>query len=170
MDVIERQKIGFVYCFECLDRHGKRKWRFYETNLIPNEGRDYILNAALNAGAQLSTWYIGLYSGSYAPVATDTMATFPAAATEITTAYSEGTRPALTPDALAAGLWANLATPATFTFTAASTTVRGGFISSGSAKGGTTGVLLSAVLAGSPKTVLVGEVLKVSAGLTLVTA
>ena len=170
MNMIKSGKVGFIWKFECFLPDGTRKWESVEENLIPDEGRDYLLNAALNAGSQLSSWFIGLYSGNYSPVAGDTIATFPASSTEITTAYSEANRVALIDGALVAGLWANVASPALFTFTDASTTVRGGFISSGSVKGGTTGVLLSAVLAGSPKTVLAGEVLKVTTGLSLVTA
>ena len=169
MDAIDNTKIGFKYRFECYDTDGNLKWEFTEENLIPDAGRDYLLNAGLNAGAQFSTWYIGLYSGNYAPVAGDTAATFPASATEITTAYT-GDRHALTPDALLAGVWVNSVAPAIFVFVDATTTVRGGFISTTATKGGTTGLLLSAVLAPSPKTVLAGESLKVTAGLSFITA
>lgn len=170
MDMVSKNKIGFRYLFECYRTDGSVKWISEESNLIPDQGRDYIMSAALNGGAQLSAWYIGLYSGNYAPVVGDTMALFPAAATEITTAYSEATRQALSASALSAGVWANTAVPAQFTFTATSTTVTGGFISSAATQNGTTGVLLSAVLASSPKTVLAGEILKVTCGLSLVTA
>lgn len=160
-------QLGFVYHFECVSPAGEVLWRMRSENIIPNEGRDYILNAALNTGAQFSNWYIGIYEGNYAPLAGDTMATFAASSTEIT-AYSEGARVLLVDAPLASGLYANSVTKAEFTFTAAKT-VRGGFISSGSVKGGTTGVLLSAVLASSPKTVNTGEILRVVAGLSLVT-
>lgn len=161
-------KIGFVYRFEHLSVDGDVLSIDETHNLIPDQGRDYLLNAGLLAGSQFSNWYVGIYEGSYAPQPTDTMATFAAAATEITTAYSETSRGRLVPDALAGGVYANAATPLTFTFTTA-TAVRGGFISSGSVKGGTTGVLLSAVLASSPKSVGIGESLRVTAGLSLVT-
>ena len=170
MDTIKRSKIGFIWTFECFLPDGTPKWSITEENLIPNEGRDYLMNAGLNAGAQLSTWYIGLYTGNYLPVVGDTAATFVASATEITTAYSEATRVALVNGALAAGLWANVASPASFTFTDASTVVRGGFITSVAAKSATTGVLLSAVLASTAKIVLAGEILKVTTGLSLVTS
>lgn len=160
-------KIGFVYRFEHLSASGEVLSVEDAHNLIPDQGRDYLLNAGLLLGSQFNSWYIGLYEGSYSPQTTDTMATIVAAATEITTAYSEVTRGLLVPDALAGGVYANAAAPRTFTFTAAKT-VRGGFISSGSVKGGTTGVLLSAVLASSPKAVAAGESLRVTAGLSLV--
>lgn len=162
-------RIGFEYLFECFSKEGDLLWAQRARNLIPDEGRDYILNAALLLGAQMGTWYCALYEGSYAPQAGDTMATFPAAgvANEIV-AYSEAARPVLVPDALSGGLFVNAASPAVFTFTA-DKTVRGGFITSGSVKGGVTGVLLSAVLAPSPKTVAAGDQLRVTAGLSLVT-
>lgn len=165
---ISKARLGFEYTFECFGADGRLKWAFTEHNLIPNEGRDYMLNAALLLGSQFNNWYIGLFEGAYSPLATDTMATFPASATEITGAYDEASRPALTPDALSGGLYVNAASPAVFTFNSAKT-VRGGFISSGATKGGTTGVLLSAVLASSPKQVIAGDQLRVTAGLSLVT-
>lgn len=167
MDLAHTNHIGFVYHLECVSQSGEILWRDRWENIIPNEGRDYILNAALNAGPQFSNWYIGLYEGSHSPVASDTMASFPTTATEIT-AYDEASRVLLVDEPLAAGLFANSVTKAEFTFNAAKT-VRGGFISSGSVKGGTTGILLSAVLADSPKSVGVGEILRVVAGLSLVT-
>lgn len=167
MDFIHSHHLGFVYHLECVSPDGEVLWRDRWENIIPNEGRDYILNAALNGGAQFLTWYNGLYEGNYAPQASDTMATFIASSTEIT-AYSEASRVVLVDDPLVNGLFANITTKAEFTFTAAKT-VRGGFISSGSVKGGTTGVLLSAVLGSSPKTVGAGEILRVTAGLSLVT-
>lgn len=165
---ISKGRIGFKYKFECFDALGNLKWEFTQDNLIPDQGRDYLLNAGLLAGSQFSSWYIGLYEGAHAPATGDTMATFIAAATEITTAYSEATRLLLAPNTLSGGVYINATAPAVFTFTAAKT-VRGGFISSGSVKGGTTGVLLSAVLAPSPKTVGAGEQLRVTTGFGLVT-
>jgi hypothetical protein len=67
---------------------------------------------------------------------------------------------------LASGLWSNAASPAEFTMNAPKT-IYGGFITSGSVKAGTTGVLLSAVKAGTSKPVIAGDVLKVTAGITL---
>jgi hypothetical protein len=165
----DNSKLGFVYLFECFNRKtGETVWAHREENVIPNEGRDYILNAALNAGSQFDDWFIGLYSGNYPPVVGDTAATFPASATEITTAYDEATRQPLVPGALSSGLYANTSSPAIFTFNA-TTIVRGGFISSAATKGGTTGVLLSAVLSTTPKTVGDTEALRVYAGLSLTT-
>lgn len=165
---LSKARIGFIYTFEHLSANGDVLSVEESHNLIPDQGRDYLLNAGLLLGSQFNNWFIGLYEGSYSPVAGDTMATFVASATEITAAYSEADRVALVPDALAGGVYVNAASPAVFTFTAEKT-VRGGFISSGSVKGGTTGILLSAVLSSSPKVVAAGESLRVTSGLSLVT-
>jgi hypothetical protein len=161
-------KIGFTYRFEHLSEHGDVLSDDEEKNIIPDQGRDYIIAAAMLSGSQFASWYCGLYEGGYSPQASDTMATFVASATEITTAYSETARGLIVPDAPGGGLYVNAATPLVFTFTAA-TTVRGGFISSGGVKGGTTGILLSAVLASSPKTVAGGESLRITTGFSVVT-
>jgi hypothetical protein len=158
-------RIGFRYKFEHY-RNGELIGEEIVDNIIPDEGITYLLNAGLNAGSQLSSWFVGIYEGNYTPVAEDTAATFPGSSTEITTAYSEATRVALVPDDIEEGLWSNAGTPAEFTFTAPKT-VRGGFISSSGTKGGVTGVLLSAVKAGTARDVIVGDVLKVSTGIVL---
>lgn len=167
MNHTELARIGFVYDLTCIARDGKVKWRERVHNLIPDVGRDYILNAALLAGSQLSSWYIGLYENARTPVAADTMALLIADCGELTT-YTNvgGNRLALTPDALSGGVFSNAGTPAQFAFTA-DRTVRGGFIASSAPQLGTTGTLLSAVLLGSPKAIETGETLEVVAGLSL---
>lgn len=159
--------IGFVFVYECLDSEGRFKWRYRQENMIPDVGRDYLLNAALLAGSQLSTWYIGLYENARTNVVGDTMATLMADAGEITT-YAGGQRLVLTPDALSSGVFSNLGTPAEFDFTSTKT-VRGGFVSSVSVHGSVSGTLLSLVSNASPKTVESGETLRVTAGLSLAT-
>jgi hypothetical protein len=116
-------------------------------------------------GAAVSSWYIGLYSGNYTPVITDTAATFPGSATEFT-GYTNATRGALTAGAVSGGAWSNTATPFDFTFNTGGT-IYGGFISSASAKSATTGTLLSAVKFSASKTVASGEILRITAGITL---
>jgi len=165
----ELARIGFVYELTCITRDGQVKWRERVGNLIPNAGRDYLLSAGLLAGAQLSNWYIGLYENAHTPVVADTMATLMADCGEITS-YTNvgGNRLTLTPDALNNGVFSNAGTPADFVFTA-DRTVRGGFISSSAPHLGVAGMLLSAVLLGSPKAISTGETLQVTAGLSLTT-
>lgn len=135
------------------------------SNLMPIEGLNHMLGVTLKAVTQAPTWYIGLYEGNYTPVATDTAATFPAAATETTT-YAESTRVEFNEGSVTSGSVDNSANKAEFTFNA-NKSVYGGFISSASAKGGITGALLSAVKFSSPKVLEIGAILRVTAGFTL---
>ena len=167
--MIETAQLGFVYTFQGIDRDGKIKWEWTEHNILPDEGRDYLLNAGLLIGSQFGSWYISIYSGSYTPQSTDTAANYASRATEITSGYSETSRVLLVPDALSGGTYANVGSPAVFTFTGP-VTVRGGGIHSAAGKGSTTGVLLSIVAAPSPKFFDTGEQLKVISGLTLTSA
>ena len=167
--MIDVTRAGFVYTFQGIDRDGKIKWEWTEHNILPDEGRDYLLNAGLLIGSQFGSWYVSIYSGSYTPQSTDTAANYASRATEITSEYSEANRILLVPDALSGGTYANIGSPAVFTFTGP-VTVRGGGIHSAAGKGATTGVLLSIVAAPSPKSFDTGEQLKVIAGLTLTSA
>jgi len=169
MNHLELARIGFIYDLTYIARDGSVKWRERVHNLIPYAGRDYILNASLLGGSQLTTWFIGLYQNARTPLAADTMATLIADCGELVT-YTNvgGNRLALTPDALSNGVFSNLGTPAEFEFTA-DRTVRGGFISSSAPQSGTTGTLLSAVQLSTPKVITTGEKLQVVAGLSLTT-
>jgi hypothetical protein len=161
--------LGFVYTYQCFDKERKLKWELREENLIPNVGRDYFLNAALNGGTQYNTWYIGLYEADRTPVVADTMATLMADCQEITTYVSVGgARLELIDDPLSNGVWSNIGTVAEFTFNA-SKTVRGGFVCSNASQGSSAGLLLSAVKNSTAKGVDSGEILRVTAGLSLTT-
>lgn len=165
---MDKIKAGFVYTLECVGADGKTKWVEEFHNLLPDVGRDYIMNAAMNGGSQYSTWYIGLYANQRTPVVGDTMTTLIADCGEIS-AYSGGARKELADDALSGGIFSNAGTPAEFTFTA-QTTVRGGFISSGSVINNNSGLLLSAGLLPTAKTLEAGEILKVTIGWSMTAA
>ena len=68
-------KLGFVFDFEIVGLDGAVRDKFSQENIIPNVGRDYMLNAALAGGSAVSSWYIGLYENVRVPVASDTMVT-----------------------------------------------------------------------------------------------
>jgi hypothetical protein len=164
MKMAERVPAGFAYLVEHV-RAGRVIERELVHNLMPTEGLNYALSAALTGGAQVSAWYIGLFEGNYTPQASDTAATFPGLATE-TTAYSGSVRLPWTYSAVAAGATNNSASKAEFT-ASATKTIYGGFLSSSSVRGGTTGTLLSVVRFSSPKTVDSGDILRITAGFTL---
>lgn len=173
MNMQETAKAGFAYLIEVVDRDtGRVRESEVVKNLMPLEGINHLINVSMKGSTQITAWYLGLYEGNYTPTSTDTMAAFPAAATE-TTAYDEATRRTFTPGAVAAGTVDNSAAKAEFTInvTAGTTkTIYGGFIGSASAKGSTSGVLLSAVKFASPKTLGDGDVLRVTAGFTIASA
>jgi hypothetical protein len=155
---------GFVYEVEHF-RNGKLIDFERLHNLVPLEGRQNILSVIGNAGTQITTWYVGLFEGNYTPVSGDTAATFPASATECT-AYSESTRQEWVEAAPSAGVITNSASKAQFTMNATKT-VYGGMLISSSVKGGTSGVLLSAGRFATSKAVDSGDILRVTASLTL---
>lgn len=119
----------------------------YDPNLLPSEGLTYLLSL-LGAGTKLTTWYLAPYSGAISPSANWTAATFSSTASEITSGtegYTNATRPTWTPGTAAADTINNNASPVTFTIITASTlSINGVGMLSASAKGATTGVLLSA--------------------------
>lgn len=156
-------KTGFEYLVEVVNIHtGKVREREVVKNLMPMEGITHMQNGLLKGGAQISNWFIGLYEGNYTPVSGDTMATFPTAATEFD-GYAGGTRKPFVSNTPNNGLVDNVNNEAEFTFTE-DKIVYGGFISSSSAIGSTSGVLLSAVRFGSPKSLSTDELLRVTAG------
>ena len=166
-----RLKLGFKYLIEVVRPDGTVDESQSETveNLMPTQGLDHTLSVLLKGSGQISTWYIGLFSGNYTPQATDTMAAFVAAATEITSSYDEATREEFVEGTVSAGAVDNVTNEAEFTFNETKT-VYGGFISSTSTKGSGSGVLLSAVRFGSPKPLADEGVLRVTAGFTMVSA
>lgn len=139
--------------------NGKDEQRDY--NLIPAEGIEHILEVALGAGTQITSWYAAVFSGAVDPASSWTAANFTANASEITSnteGYSDATRPAWTPDAPAAGVIGNLASKATFNIVCTtSINISGAALLSSNVKGGTTGVLLSATRFASVRQVYNGD-------------
>lgn len=158
-------RAGFEYVIEVVGTDGTVRDREVVHNLMPIQGLNHMLSVTLKGAVQVGTWYLGLYEGNYTPSPGDLASSFPASATE-TTAYTGAARPALTLGAVTSGTVDNAALRAEFTMNA-NKTIYGGFISSASAKGGTSGVLLSAVKFSSPKSLESGELMRLTAGFTL---
>ena len=134
-------------------------------NLAVNQGLNDILQVYFQGGTQKPSWFMGLFQGNYAPVASDTAANWAANATECSS-YSNATRPAWTPAAPAAQIITNTAAPSTFTFTAI-VTLYGAAIVSNNVIGGTAGVLFSEAQFPTPKLVGVGDQLLVTYSYTI---
>jgi hypothetical protein len=161
----EAQATG-VYHVECHDKDGNLKWSADSENLVVNEGLQYMAGSALTSVTQITTWYLGLYGAgaSNTPASGDTMASH-AGWTEVVP-YSNATRVAATFVTATLGnpsVVTNSASPATFTINATAT-VGGAFLTSGSAKSGTTGTLFSAADFSAPgdRSVVSGDVLSVT--------
>jgi len=162
----EDAKATGVYYVECHDKDGNLKWTAESKNLVVNVGLQYMAGTALTSVTQITTWYIGLYGAgaSNTPAAGDTMSSH-AGWTEVVP-YSNATRVQATfATATTANpsVVTNSASPASFTINATST-VGGAFLTSGSAKSGTTGTLFSAADFSSPgdRSVVSGDVLSVT--------
>jgi len=148
----EDAKATGVFEIKCHDKDGNLKWEAQSKNLVVNVGLQYMAGSALTSTTQITTWYLGLYGAgaSNTPAAADTMSSH-AGWTEVV-AYSNATRVAATLVAATnanPSVVTNTASPATFNING-TTTVGGAFLTSGSAKSGTTGTLFSAADFGSP--------------------
>jgi hypothetical protein len=148
----EEAKATGLFEIKCHDKDGNLKWEAQSKNLVVNVGLQYMAGSALTSVTQITTWYLGLYGAgaSNTPAAGDTMSSH-AGWTEVV-AYSNATRVAatfVTATATNPSVVTNSASPATFNING-TTTVGGAFLTSGSAKSGTTGTLFSAADFGSP--------------------
>jgi len=155
-----------VFHMVCRDKDGNLKWEATSKNLVVNAGLQYMAGSALTSVTQITSWYIGLYgaAASNNPAAGDTMSSH-AGWTEVVP-YSNATRVAAvfaTATTANPSVVTNSASPASFTINATST-VGGAFLTSGSAKSGTTGTLFSAADFGSPgdRSVVSGDTLAVT--------
>jgi hypothetical protein len=155
-----------VYHVECRDKDGNLKWTADSKNLVVNAGLAYMAGSALTSVTQITSWYLGVYGAgaSNTPAAGDTMASH-AGWTEVV-AYSNATRVAatfVTATTANPSVVTNTASPAVFNING-TTTIGGAFLTSGSAKSGTTGTLFSAADFGSPgdRSVVDGDTLSVT--------
>jgi len=155
-----------LFEIKCHDKDGNLKWEAQSKNLVVNTGLAYMAGSALTSTTQVTSWFLGLYGAgaSNTPAAGDTMASH-AGWTEVVT-YSNATRVAATFVAATTAnpsVVTNSASPATFNING-TTTIGGAFLTSGSAKSGTTGTLFSAADFGAPgdRSVVASDTLSVT--------
>ena len=67
-------RIRGLWKITCRDKHGRVKWIDTIENIIVNTGLDHLLDVALSAGSQITTWYVGLTDGTPTVAAGDTIA------------------------------------------------------------------------------------------------
>ena len=111
-------------------------------NIVVNTGLDDLLDKRFKASTYTSADYVGLTDGTPTVAAGDTMSSH-AGWSEVT-AYSEGTREALTLGSISSASVDNSASKASFSISSDSTTIGGAFITTDNTKGGTSGILYGA--------------------------
>lgn len=162
----ESSRAGGVFTVQCFDKDGNLKWEADKHNLVVNAGLKDMNDKYFTGSGYTATWYLGLYgpAASNDPAATDTAASH-AGWTEVTP-YSNATRPACSFGAATTAdpsVITNALSPAQFSINATAT-VGGAFLISDNTKGGSTGVLFSAVDFSSPgdRSVVSGDTLLVT--------
>lgn len=160
-----KAKAGGVYKIQCLGADGSVKWEEDMHNLVVNEGLQDMVSTYLDAGTQVTTWYVGLITGPGASTtiaAADTLASH-SGWTEFTD-YSGNRKAAVFGTATTAdpSVISNTASPASFTISGSGGTVAGAFLCS--VASGTSGVLFSASDFQSPgdRVVVSGDTLNVT--------
>jgi hypothetical protein len=133
-------------------RDGEVIDEFSDHNLVTNEGLNATLNIMLGAATQITSWYIGLFTGNYTPVATDTATSLPGNSTECT-GITASSRPQWLCSAAIGQVISNALSKATFTFNATQS-IYGGFLVSTATIGGTGGTSFSAAQFATPKNVV----------------
>ena len=141
---------GRYHC--TLIREGEIIDEWETKNVVTNQGLTAMVNIMLAGGAQITSWYLGLFTGNYTPVGTDVAATFPTNASEAT-GYTAGARQQFVPTTPTSPTVGNAASRASFTFNG-SQTIYGAFLSSSGVISGTSGTLFSAAQYSAPKPVV----------------
>ena len=163
--VLEGVTFDNVYRFEARDPSGNVKWVEEVHNIIVNAGLDDILDKYYKGSTYTAAFYVGLTDGTPTVAGADTMASH-AGWTEVT-AYDEAVRHTLTLGSVSAQSVDNTASKAEFTISADTTTVGGGFITTVSTKGGSTGTLVgAAAFTAADKSLDDGDTLTVTVTLT----
>lgn len=162
---MSKQKLGFTYDFEVLDRDGNTVQRWQERNLVPLAGVNHMAAALFGDTPAIGTFHVGLFAGNYLPTMDSKAADIPTSMGEFVD-YAEATRPVWTRQN-SNGLISNASARAVFTVNR-NATLHGGFLVSNSAKGSGTGLLLSVARFSSPKPVESGQTIRVSGELSLI--
>ncbi len=147
---------------EYFDRINDGEW-MQTQNLITKEGLVDVLNTYfINSKAKQAGFYLALFSGATAPAANWTAANFATVANEITSlteGYTSATRPQFVPTSATDQTYIdNLANTARLTIaTSSQLNVTGTALLTNSARGGTTGVLISATKYAAARTFQNGD-------------
>lgn len=167
-------RIGARAAGEYFGRVNGGAWQKEGDNLIVTEGFAHLLNVTFDTStAKPAGYYLAIFSGNTAPAANWTAASFAAVASEIvsmTEGHTSATRPVWTPAKTTTGSIDNMAAVASLTIaTSSQLNVTGAALLTGSARGGTTGVLVSASLYAAPRTFQAGDIYELGYRINLTT-
>ena len=173
-DGIYLPRIGARAAGEYFGRVNGGAWQKEGDNLIVTEGFAHMLNVTFDTStAKPAGYYLAIFSGNTAPAANWTAAAFAAVASEIvsmTEGHTGATRPVWTPAKTTTGSIDNMAAVASLTIaTSSQLNVTGAALLTGSARGGTTGVLVSASLYAAPRTFQAGDIYELGYRINLTT-
>jgi hypothetical protein len=144
-----------------------------DRNTVTDEGINDMLNVLFHSGTQKTAWKVLIYSTNTTPSGSTTYAT--PVFTEVTTKYTEASRPAATFAAASGKSITNSANPARFTFNDSVTVYGGALVGGGTAagtKGDTAGggVMACAAKYASEKVMSNGEYLDVTVTVSMASA
>lgn len=143
-------------------------WADEFRNLVVNTGLDDLLDKRFKGSSYTAADYVGVTDDAPSFAAGDTMASH-AGWAEVT-AYSQGTRPALTLGTVSGQSVDNSASKAAFSING-TTTIGGAFITTNSTKGGSTGILYGGgALTEGDRALISGDSLSVQVTLTAAAA
>ena len=173
-DGIYLPRIGARAAGEYFGRVNGGAWQKEGDNLIVTEGFAHLLNVTFDTStAKPAGYYLAIFSGNTAPAANWTAAAFAAVASEIvsmTEGHTGATRPVWTPAKTTTGSIDNMAAVASLTIaTSSQLNVTGAALLTSSARGGTTGVLVSASLYAAPRTFQAGDIYELGYRVNLTT-
>jgi hypothetical protein len=131
-----------TYRLQCIRPDGSMRWEELIDNLVMTGGRNDLMDKYFSGSGYTAAWFVGLINNAAfsAIAAGDTMASH--AGWAETAPYSNATRPAVSWNSAASG--SKAASAASTFLINATATVRGAFLTTGSAKSGTAGILYSA--------------------------
>ena len=144
----------FNYSIECIGADGVSKWKEDISNLVTNEGGNFVLDTMFKGSGYTAGWFLGL-AGSGAKDPSDTLTSHPAW-TEVNNAYS-GPRLPITFGTT--GLKSNTATAVQYAIITTAT-VAGAFVCN--VASGTAGVLYSVSNFANVRNVINGDALNVT--------
>lgn len=132
------KQLSTNYVVECIKPDGSLRWRENFHNIVVEVGVNDSLDKHFKGSGYTASWFVGATSAAPTFAYADTMTTH-AGWVEVTN-YSEGQRPSLNLGTVGGGSVSNSGSKAAFSVSA-NGTIGGAFVTTGSAKDSTDGIL-----------------------------